>query len=162
MTLVAGLLFVVLPVIFFQADPVTPLNRSWQDGQYRMICIVLGALGGALMAKRDDGSLGFRWAAGAVAGAITAGLSYQASEKVYENMGVPSVNIFIILICSLPGFIAFLLVKRCSDYTFPEQPTCLTASNQRTAPESSSGRGKVTSDFPAKQTTPLLLHSTKI
>jgi hypothetical protein len=156
--LLVGLILVVLPVILFQADPVTPLNRSWKNGQYRLICILLGALGGALIAKRNNGGLGFRWAAGAVAGALTAGLSYQASEKVYENTEEPSVNIFIILICSLPGLVAFLVVKRCSDYSFPEQSTRHQQPASAITPEASAWSGK---DFPAKQTTPLLL-ATKI
>ena len=159
-----GLLLIVVPVLLFQTNPVAPLNyRSWHDGQYRLICVCFGGLGGAIMARRDHGRMGYLWAAGAMAGATTAGLSFVASQKVYESTGNPFINVFILLLCAFPGVLVFLVVKRCSDYTFPEQQftPCLSASYPLPTSEASFGRETGTFDFPTNHTTPLLF-ATKI
>jgi len=154
-----GVLLIVLPLLFYQDQPEAPLNRTWEDGQYRLICIFCGFLGGALMARRENGTLGFRWAGGAMGGATTAGLSYYASEKMFEDAGESSANIFIILICSLPGLIAYLVVKRCSDYTFPEHSSHHFNTSHRES--KNSGSGNHSSEYAAQQSTPLLI-ATKI
>ena len=154
---VLGLVLVVMPVLLYQANPTKPVAEDFSE-RYGSICIALGFLGGILIARRDDGSLGFLWAGGGMAGALTAGLSYQVSEKLYEDSGNSSVNVFIILLSSLPGLLVYLVVKRLSDYTFPA------ASSQRPTPPNATRKNSATlerPDFPAKQTTPLLL-ATKI
>lgn len=151
---VIGVLVIVLPLLVYQDNPEMPFNRTWEDGQYRLVCILCGAIGGTFMARRENRVLGFRWFAGAVGGAITAWLSFFVSGKVYKDAGEASVNIFIILLCALPGFIGYLIIKRCSDYTFPDHPSHQSHTHQR----GSSASG-ASSEYPAKQTTPLLIAS---
>jgi hypothetical protein len=116
---IVGILLVVIPVLIFQINPSTPLGRSWADGDYCKFCTVLGGIGGLLMARREDNALGFLWAAGMFGGAITAYLAYYASVEWIRFQNETDVNVFIIMICSIPGLIVFACIKRCSDYTFP-------------------------------------------
>jgi hypothetical protein len=110
-----GILLIALPVIVFQFEyPETPLDRK--------ICTLLGGIGGALMASRcDKNALGFRWAAGMFGGAITSNLAYYFSVQWFMLVGGPSVNVFIIFFCSIPGLIAYAIISRCSDRTFPKE-----------------------------------------
>jgi hypothetical protein len=117
---IIGILLIAVPVIALQIDPETPLGISWEEGHYRTLCTVLGGIGGALMARREDNSvLGFLWAAGLCGGAVTTNLAYLASLGWLTTMGEASVNIFVLFLCAIPGLVVYGIVKRCSDYTFP-------------------------------------------
>jgi Na+/proline symporter len=109
-----GILLIAVPVIVFQLEyPETPLDRK--------ICTLLGGIGGALMASRcNKNALGFRWAAGMFGGAITSNLAYYGSVQWFMLVDGPSVNIFIIFFCSIPGLIVYAIISRVSDRTFPD------------------------------------------
>ena len=122
-----GLVLIVLPVILFQIDPASPLGRTdWGDDSsgYCKLCTILGGIGGILMSlTRRDGnnSLGYVWAAGMFGGGVTSYLSFIASAQWVTFQDEPNINVFIIMICSMPGLIIFACIKKCSDYTFPEE-----------------------------------------
>jgi hypothetical protein len=159
--LTVGVILVVAPVIIFQADPETQLGMSWEAGHYRTLCTVLGGIGGTLMARRGDNNyLGYRWAAGMFGGALTSNLSLYASAQYWLLAGEASVNIFIVLICSIPGLIVYAIVKRCSDRTFPIDTPNYASSNDKSAYPATSINDKsafpATSTYPATSHTPLL------
>jgi hypothetical protein len=164
--LAIGLILVVAPAILFQADPETPLGMSWEAGHYRTLCTVLGGIGGALMARRGDNNYaGYRWAAGMFGGALTSNLSLYASAQYWLLAGEASVNIFIVLVCSIPGLIVYAIVRRCSDRTFPadtnygsshdKRALSATSTNDKSADPATSTY-PATSEYPATSHTPLL------
>lgn len=126
-----GISLIAVPIIVFQSKyPDSSLDR--------ITCTFLGGIGGALMASRcDKNALGFRWLGGVLGGGLTSNLAYYGSELWFTLQGEDaSFNIFIIMVCSIPGLIAYAGVKRCSDRTFIDYrplPTSLPDENQATS-----------------------------
>jgi Na+/proline symporter len=81
-----------------------------------------GAVGGALLTRRGNTrAYGFEWAAGMLGGCVASAVAFFITEVLLEDSDYyPNFNVFVFLFGVLPGMVVYSVVKRCSDYTFPE------------------------------------------
>ena len=152
---IIGVLLICIPIICLQLNPDHPLGREWEDGRYRTICLILGGIGGSLMAARGGSALGYLWAGGFCGGLVTSALSYAASEEWYDLAGRGQMNIFLIIISSIPGLIVYLIIKRCSDYTFPHYQYEIVPDTHYNAADNNNNGSSLSS---RSQTTPLIAY----
>ena len=130
-----GIVLIAVPVIIFQVTPENPFGLiekyGWSRESYRNLCVTCGAIGGILLSRTSSNSHdqsspiyrrdGYVWLAGLLSGITMSIISFILSSKIYDATDDTEFNIFPFLAGAILGFLVYISVKRCSDYTFPQR-----------------------------------------
>ena len=151
-----GIILIVLPTIVFQVVPTNPFglfhetahHHQWARITYlHYFVIPCGSIGGILFSRTSPSSShirprdGYVWIGGFFGGMITSIIAYQMSTKLYDETSSTDLNGFPFIVGAVPGLIVYAMVKRCSNYTFPntyDNHSSMTSSYQP-IPTNSSG-----------------------
>ena len=134
-----GIVLIAVPVIIFQVTPENPFGLmeryGWSRDSYRNLCVTCGAVGGILVSRTSSNGQsssssssspiyrrdGYVWLAGLLSGITMSIIAFILSAKIYDATDDTEFNIFPFIAGAIPGFLVYISVKRCSDYTFPQR-----------------------------------------